>query len=90
MERGLYNELESHLQTYGIEEVQGVKIYGIEELAEETQYDIHAIEEEYGLMETADVQIVDRAKENFQSGDIHWDMALGLVIRGLDYVLPSR
>ncbi|MBP6923669.1 hypothetical protein RVY78_00520 [Veillonella sp. YH-vei2232] len=84
------NELESHLQTYGIEEVQGVKIYGIEELAEETQYDIHAIEEEYGLMETADVQIVDRAKENFQSGDIHWDMALGLVIRGLDYVLPSR
>ena len=82
--------LEEDMKSYGIVEVQGLKIYGTEQLAEEMHLDINAMEEAYGLMEAAPFHITSRGSEAFIPGEIDWDMALGVLIRGLNYVDGNR
>lgn len=79
-------EIEEELYTYGIEEIEGLVIYNSHLIKkEEDQIDIEAIGREYGCIERLPVEFLPSTSLVYDSSNMYWEAALGLLMRGLHY-----
>lgn len=84
--RDAMKKLESHLQDYGIDAIQGIHVYGLDELIEEERSDIESVISIYGAMEYMPLVFLGRGRTRCTLGKIEWDMAIGMAARGLKWI----
>lgn len=79
-------EIEEDLYAYGLEGIEGLAIYNsylVEK--EENRIDLEAICKEYGCIERLPVKFLSSASSVYDSSNMYWEAALGLLIRELHY-----
>lgn len=79
-------ELEEELQGFGVEEIQGIHFYNTDDLTEEQKIDLCALEEVYGSTDYIPMVFLGRGKTRCHLGELDWDMAIGIAVRGLDWI----
>lgn len=79
-------QLETRLQEFGVDEIQGIKLYGLEQLTEEERKDMEAIISIYGETEYIPLLFLGRGRNRCNQGQLDWDMAIGMAARGLKWI----
>lgn len=79
-------EIEDTLAMFEDTTIEGVQLYGKEQLSTEKAILCDSIIELYGSITPVDIEISDRAYELYKTGNLAWECAAGLCMRGLSYV----
>lgn len=80
-------KLKEKLCELGVSEIQGVTFYGLDKADSDLALDIAAIQDEYRGVERAPFIIDDPiVRERVKVGHMHWDAAIGLLMRTLAYI----
>ena len=79
-------KLEARLQTFGIHEIQGIRMYGLDTLSDEERNDMEEIISMYGENEYIPLLFLGRGRNRCKKGQLDWDMAIGMAARGLKWI----
>lgn len=79
-------KLEARLQTFGIDEIQGIRMYGLDTLSDEERNDMEEIISMYGENEYIPLLFLGRGRNRCKRGQLDWDMAIGMAARGLKWI----
>ena len=79
-------KLEARLQTFGIDEIQGIRMYGLDTLSDEERNDMEEIISMYGENEYIPLLFLGRGRNRCKKGQLDWDMAIGMAARGLKWI----